>query len=76
MMRLYANDGTALKIGDKVETFRGEKAEVRGMYQPHHPGSTGRVFLKFEDGSEGEYFPSVIHAHWEFHFADLRSKGE
>ena len=63
-MKLYAQDGTPLRIGAQVSTFRGEKAEVRGMYQPHHPGSTGRVFLRFEDGSEGEYFPSVINAQW------------
>jgi hypothetical protein len=64
-MKLYAKDGTQLKIGSKVDTFRGEKAEVRAMYLPHHPGSTGRVVLKFEDGSEGEYFPGVINAQWK-----------
>ena len=63
-MKLYAQDGTALRIGAQVDTFRGEKATVLAMYQPHHPGSTGRVFLRFEDSSEGEYFPNVINAKW------------
>jgi hypothetical protein len=63
-MKLYAKDGTQLKIGTEVNTFRGEKATVRAMYQPHHSGSTGRVLLRFEDGSEGEYFPNVINARW------------
>jgi hypothetical protein len=63
-MKLYAKDGHQLKIGEKVVTFDGEKAEVLAMYLPHHPGSTGRVFLRFEDGGEGQYFPGVIDAAW------------
>ena len=64
-MKLYAEDGTELKIGMKVNTFRDEPAEVRAMYKPHHPSSTGRVVLQFPDGSQGEYFPSVINAQWK-----------
>lgn len=64
-MKLYAKDGTELRIGAKVETFSGDKAEVRAMYKPHHLGSTGRVLLRFEEGGEeGEYFPGVINAQW------------
>lgn len=57
--KLYINDKPAV-VGQKVVSFRGEKAKLISWTPPHKPSSTGRVYIKFEDGNQQEYFPSVI----------------
>ncbi len=61
---VHAATDLPIAIGDKCRTFRGETVEVTGMREPHHEGSTGRVYVKDEDGHTGEYFPGVIDAKW------------
>ena len=56
-----------VKIGDTVETFRGEEGIVTGIDEPRKSGSTGRVYIKFEYPNAKltrEFFPGVIGAEW------------
>ena len=54
-----------LQLGDIVETFRGERAILLGMAEPHKPSSTGRVYIQLDDSrASREFFPSVIGAEW------------
>lgn len=57
--------GEEIKVGDEVDTFRGDQVRVVGIRPPHRPGSSGRVIVDelSANGSRGqEYFPSVIDA--------------
>ena len=56
-------DGSEIQVGDSVTTFRGETVSVTDWSAPTHPGSSGRVCVKFADGHTMEFFPSVINAH-------------
>jgi len=57
--------GRNLRLGDIVETFRGERGTVTGGTSPHKQGSTGRVYVEMENGGwASEFFPSVIDAKW------------
>ena len=65
MKLVYTDTGAPVKLGDQVQTFRGERAIVLGIAEPHKPASTGRVFIQFEDSKASrEFFPSVIGADW------------
>jgi hypothetical protein len=64
-MRLIADDGREMKIGDKVKTFRGELVEITGLRPPHKPSSSGHVSVKSCDGWEQEFYPGVLNAHYE-----------
>jgi hypothetical protein len=61
--------GKIIRIGDEVETFRGEKAMVVALLP--YDGKTGHVRIRFinsitQDELADEYFyPSVIGAHFE-----------
>ena len=48
-----------VKIGDTVTSFRGEKYEVRSWSEPHHAGSTGRMYVK-GDQYDRELYPAVF----------------
>lgn len=52
---LLHEDGTPVKIGDTVTSFRGDKDVVTGW--PHTGGN--RVWTE-----GGEYFPSVFNLKW------------
>lgn len=59
-----AKSGKQIELGSKV-TARGahsEPAIITSFEPPRHKGSTGRVYLRFENGATGQYFPSVIGA--------------
>jgi hypothetical protein len=56
-------DSRELKVGDKVETFRGEKVTLIGLRPPHKPASSGHVTVKFRSSAyDAEFYPSVIGA--------------
>lgn len=44
------------------KTFRGEWVTVESWEAPKHMGSTGRVYVKSEEGTQAGYYPSVIGA--------------
>lgn len=52
--------GRVIRVGDDVADFRGELARVTGWDSPRHPGSSGRVTVRTDDGPEREYYPSVF----------------
>lgn len=64
---LLHKDGTPVKIGDKVTSFRGEPATVTGW--PHN--GHNRVWVNDWTGDwnektqDREYFPSVFDLKWE-----------
>ncbi len=66
MKLVYAKNQQPVNYGDVTRTFRGNVVLVEGWAEPKHAGSTGRVYLKEmeEHGCSGEYYPSVIDAHW------------
>ena len=62
-MTLYINDNPA-HIGEVYITFRGEPVTLLHITPPHKPSSSGRVYVQYENGATGEYFPSVIGGVW------------
>lgn len=64
MRLIYEDTGKDVKVGDLVQTFRGDEVVVEHIAKPHSPASTGRVYVSRHDGSEAEFFPSVIGAKW------------
>jgi len=62
-MKLYINGTPAVK-GQEVTTFRGEQYILVGWREPQHSGSTGRVYIRNENG-EREFFPSVVDGRFE-----------
>lgn len=64
-MKILVNSTTRkpITVGMKTKDFRGDKCVVTGSREPHHEGSTGRVYLKYGKYT-GEYFPGVINAEW------------
>lgn len=58
--KLVKEDGMEVSIGQRIPTFRGELVEIIDFRPPHKPSSTGRVHVKFADGSIREFFPSVV----------------
>jgi hypothetical protein len=55
--------GAELAIGDERPTFRNELVRIDGLQPPDQPGSMGRVFVRFGDGSRSSsLFPGVINA--------------
>lgn len=65
-MQLYHPDGRAVKPGDEVTSFRGEKYIVAGWPK----NGRNRVWVR-EPGaphtasSEREFFPTVFNLRWE-----------
>lgn len=65
MRLIYTDTGAPVQLGDQVQTFRGERAILLGIGEPHKPSSTGRVYIQLADsGASREFFPSVIGAEW------------
>ena len=62
-MTLFINDKQAF-IGEKYTTFRGLTVTLLDIREPHKPSSSGRVYLQFENGAVGEYYPAVIGGIW------------
>ena len=67
MMRLiYVKTGLPVAVGDVVNDFRGDKAEVTYFAKPHKSCSEGKVSIK-EPGTDSmshECYVSVIGAEW------------
>lgn len=67
-LKLLHKDGTPVKVGDEVTSFRGEKAVVTGWPKnggPNHLGLRNRVWVKWQGGSDDELFPTVFDLKWE-----------
>jgi len=66
MKLILDSTGEEIKENQEVTTFRDLKAIVTGWQEPHHNGSTGRVYLDVtdEEGAvySGAYFPAVCGA--------------
>lgn len=64
---LLNKSGDTVVPGATLETFRGEQVILTGGKPPQHPGSTGRVYVKFADTKcEAEMFPSVVDLTWTY----------
>lgn len=65
-MKLVYADAQDLTVstGDTLVDFRGETATLIGATPPHKPSSTGRVYVRDEDGHQCEYYPSVYGLKW------------
>lgn len=72
MKLVYETSGDPVKVGDRIEKD-GYVWVVDSIQEPHHAGSTGRVYVSLPDwqhpneprsvGTRG-YFPGVIGAVW------------
>jgi hypothetical protein len=52
-----------LAIGDERTTFRNDPVRIDSLQAPDEPGSTGRVYVRFGDGSKSStLFPGVVNA--------------
>jgi hypothetical protein len=58
--------GQEIKVGDIVETFRGDKVVVKTIVEPNATSESGYVYVTYSDVKEFEftrsYYPSVISA--------------
>ena len=64
MKLVYKATGNEVKVGDVVETSKGDKVTVKYFAEPHKPSSSGKVYVEHENGFGMEYFVSVIGAEW------------
>lgn len=55
--------GETLSEGDIVQ-FEGKPVVLVTITKPHKPSSTGRVYVRFENGTHREFFPSVVGGVW------------
>lgn len=51
--------GSPMRIGDPIETFRGEKGSLESVRPPHKCGSQGHITMRTNDGHDCEFYPSV-----------------
>ena len=62
---LLQKDGTEVKLGDKVKSFRNEEAIVVGWEKC----GRNRVYVRFvEDGVNGGFFPNVFNLIWNYDY--------
>lgn len=63
---LQRADGTRVKAGDTVTSFRGDTYKVQYITAPHKPGSTGRIGVRAKGDVDGaaEYYPGVFGLTW------------
>ena len=50
--------------GTEVTDFRGDPCILVDATPPHKEGSSGRVHVRFPEGGEAEFFPSVVGLKW------------
>jgi hypothetical protein len=52
-----------ITVGDERTTFRNDHVRIDSLQAPDEPGSTGRVYVRFGDGSRSSaLFPGVVNA--------------
>ena len=49
-MKLYNEQGSEVKIGDAIVSFRGESAIVTGLEPPRYTHQSGYVSVRFDTG--------------------------
>lgn len=60
-MLVHEKTGAEIRVGDTVETFRGESCKVT-LLRPTE-GQNGRVYVRLPgDSFDSEFFPGVIGA--------------
>jgi len=63
MRLVYESNGEEVKVGDKVEIFRGDPVTVVSFREPHKPGSSGKIIVQDLD-HQNEFYVGVIGAKW------------
>lgn len=65
MKLVYKATQVEVKVGDKVETTRGEKVTVLSFRNPTSPASEGKVHVSHDGKTfKPEYYVGVIGAEW------------
>jgi hypothetical protein len=68
MRLVYKDTGVEVKVGDIVESSRGDgdRYEVTFFREPHKPASSGKVNVRnpHDHRQTGEYYVGVIGAEW------------
>lgn len=64
MRLIYSGTDTEVKISDKTICHNLGEVIVTEIIKPKHGGSTGRVYVKYDDYAPVGYYPSVINAEW------------
>lgn len=61
MKLVHSVTGVEVHVGDMVESFRGERAEVTGWIEPKTPASSGRIEVRYVGGvGSAVFYPSVF----------------
>jgi hypothetical protein len=68
---VHVKTGKPISEGTAVTLRDDEHWQITGGRAPHHPGSTGRVYVRLLDIAESErqlrtteFFPGVVDAQW------------
>ena len=68
---LHITNRTPVRYFEKLHHERDYKpAFIEGGRPPQHENSSGRIWVKYQDGSTGEYFPHVYGMRWEMSVED------
>lgn len=64
MKLIYEATGLEPKVNEEITSFRGETYILTGWREPHKPGSSGHIYVRYPDEPGGvmsaEYYPSVF----------------
>jgi len=61
---MFVKSHLPVQTGEVVNLGDGRIATVTGGRPPHTENSTGRIYVRFENGVTGEFFPHVVGAKW------------
>ena len=60
MKIVHEYTGDTVSVGDEIVSFRGELATLLGVSKIPSGASEGRVHVRWDNGAEMHYYPSVF----------------
>ncbi len=65
LLRLkHKKTGEQVQVGEVITDFRGEDWILTGGAAPHKSSSTGHVYVRNENWSSREFYPTVFGLEW------------
>jgi len=64
MILVFEKSHLPIQTGEVVNLGNGRVATVTGGRSPHTEASSGRIYVRFDNGVTSEYFPNVVGAKW------------
>jgi len=62
MKLIHTETGKEIRLGDRVQDFRGDYLTIQSFEKGRTAESTGRVYVRSDEGWEQGFYPSVINA--------------